>query len=155
MLSAWHDPATIIHRTLFCLFLVMASLEVVIVMYGAFAARGRSGPSEPSRIWQQMYMIVTVALGWSAAITGTFWIYPRQLIAFGLRSASLQSRGIGSRELFAWMAAMAITMLAYVLMRYKGQIEEHRRIRGMAAVFAFAVLSATGIANGLGRLIAR
>jgi hypothetical protein len=153
MQTAWHHPGTIIQSTMFCLFFVMASIMVITVLFGAFVSRSRSGPSEPRRRWEKIYLIATVLLGWCTAVTGTFWVYPRQLIELGSESVGLQSRTMESKELIAWIAAMVITMLVYVLIRYKGQVEEHRRIRRIAAVFALIALSATGIANGIGGLI--
>jgi hypothetical protein len=43
-----------------------------------------------------------------------------------------------------------MTMAAFVLTRYRDQVQEHRRLRGTVAVFALAALVATGVANSIG-----
>jgi uncharacterized membrane protein len=53
------------------------------------------------------------------------------------------------------MATIVMTMVAYILIRYKDRAEEHRRLRVMAAVFALAALLATGFANGMGVLLGK
>jgi hypothetical protein len=152
MQIAWHDPATITHRTMSALFLAMGSVAVITVLYKTLAPRAKSGPNRSLRRWEKTYLIATVLLGWCAAVTGTFWEYPRHLTA---ESIALPSRGGEAKELVSWMAAIIITMFAYVLIRYKDQAEDRGHIKGIVAVFALVALSATTIANGIGGLIHR
>lgn len=87
-----------------------------------------------------------VLLGWGTVFSGTFWAYPAQLLASG---SSLHSRSMESRELVAWIATVAMTIFAYVLLKYRDQAVEHRRLKGIVAAFALLALLVTGIANGM------
>jgi hypothetical protein len=149
------DPITTIHSAMFGVFLVMASIVVVAVLYRLLVARNRPELSAAGRRREKVYLIVMVLLGWGSALSGTFWVYPRQLLASGSQTVALYPRGLESRILVAWMAAIVMTMVGYVLTRYKDEIGEHRRVRGTAAVFALVALVATGVANGIGALIGK
>ena len=147
-----HDPGTMIHSTMFGVFLVMASIVVVVVLYRLLVARNGPELNAAGRRWEKVYLIVMVLLGWGSALSGTFWVYPQQLLASGSQTVV---RGLESQILVSWMAAVVMTMVGYVLMRYKDEIGEHRRVRGAAAVFALVALVATGAANGVGALIGK
>jgi hypothetical protein len=82
-------------------------------------------------------------------------VFPQRLLASGPQAAGLVSRSMESKELITWMATIVMTMVAYILMRYKDRAEEHRRLRAMAAVFGLVALLATGFANGIGVLLGR
>ena len=45
------------------------------------------------------------------------------------------------------MAAIVMTMVAYVLVRYKDEIGEQWQVGGTVAVFALVALTAAGVAN--------
>jgi hypothetical protein len=149
------DPGTIIHGTMFGLFLVMGWIVVVAVLYHSFVARSSPEVSEERRRWEKTCLIVMVLLGWGAAILGTFWVFPQRLLASGPQAVGLVSRSMESKELVIWMATIVMTTVAYILIKYKGRTEEHRRLRGMAAVFGLVALLATGFANGIGDLLGR
>jgi hypothetical protein len=149
------DPGTIIHGTMFGLFLVMGWIVVVAVLYQSFVARSSPEVSEERRRWEKACLILMVLLGWGAALLGTFWVFPQRLLASGPQAVGLVSRSMESKELITWMATIVMTMVAYILMRYKDRAEEHRRLRAMAAVFALVALLATGFANGIGVLLGR
>jgi uncharacterized membrane protein len=155
MQISWHDPATIIHGTIYVLFFVMASILVVSVLYRSFVVRLGPELSHARRRWEEIFLIAMVLLGWGAALLGTFWTYPQQLLASGPQAVGLNSRSMESKELVTWMATIVMTMVAYILIRYKDRAEEHRRLRVMAAVFALAALLATGFANGMGVLLGK
>ena len=93
-----------------------------------------------------------VLLGWGTAFSGTFWAYPELLLASG---SSLHSRSMESRELVARIATVAMTMFAYVLLKYRVQAQEHRRLRGIVAAFALLALLVTGVANSMAVFLRR
>jgi hypothetical protein len=149
------DQGTVIHGTMLGLFLLIGSIVIVAVLYLSFVARSSPEMSNERRRWEKACLIVMVVLGWGTALLGTFWVFPQRLLASGPQAVGVVSRSMESKELVTWMATIVMTTVAYILIKYKGRVEEHRRLRGMAALFGLVALLATGFANGIGDLLGR
>jgi uncharacterized membrane protein len=57
------------------------------------------------------------------------------------------------KEHAGWLAPIAITMVAYVTMKYGRAIIQHRNMRIAVLGFAVAAFAATGIAGGFGAFL--
>lgn len=53
----------------------------------------------------------------------------------------------------AWVAPIAMTMTAYVLMKYRGSLREHPQIRRAVLVFTLTALGAAGVAGFFGAML--
>lgn len=61
--------------------------------------------------------------------------------------------GMEWKEHVAWFAPIAMTMVAYVLVKYRGSLKRHGEMRRAVVAFAVAALLAGGIAGCFGALI--
>ncbi len=61
--------------------------------------------------------------------------------------------GMEWKEHVAWFAPIAMTMVAYVVIKYGSQLARHRQVRNAAAAFCAAALLAAGIAGYFGAMI--
>jgi len=109
-------------------------------------------------------------LGWAAVLSGAYVVYPwyraalpagvvdltaypRLLLLSKPSTAGWHSLGMEWKEHVAWMAPIAMTAVAYVMVKYRGIVEEHRALRRQVLVFAAVALVAAGVAGGFGALI--
>lgn len=155
MQMAWHDLLTAIYDLMFAAFLAIGAVEVVIVLYRSIPLRHRreSGRGRPSL--QRAFLIAMVLLGWGAVLLGTFWVHPEQSLARGSYAWGSQFQVVEWKERLSLIAAMVMTMVAYVLIRYREVDAEQQRLRTAASAFGLVVLIATGTASALGALVYR
>jgi uncharacterized membrane protein len=57
------------------------------------------------------------------------------------------------KEHVSWLAPIAMTMVAYVAMKYRWAITRPRRMRTAVLVFAIAAFVATGVAGAFGAFL--
>jgi hypothetical protein len=116
------------------------------------------------------YLSAMVVLAWATVITGAYIIYPwyramppagvtdlsaypQQFLQHNPKMAEWHNLGMEWKENVAWLAPIAMTMVAYVTMTYRSAVSRYRDLR--IAVLAFAVIAfvATGIAGGFGAFL--
>jgi uncharacterized membrane protein len=61
--------------------------------------------------------------------------------------------GMEWKEHIAWMAPIVMTMVAYVLLKYRSNIKGSRQVRTTVLAFALIAFLAAGIAGAFGSLI--
>ena len=76
-----------------------------------------------------------------------FWVYHQQSRA---ETSGSHLQIVEWNERLSLMAAMVMTMVAYVLIRYEDADAEQRRLRTVASVCGLVVLLPTGTASALG-----
>jgi hypothetical protein len=101
-------------------------------------------------MWQRGFLVLTVLLGWGAVLLGLYWVFPQQLLAFGSYARGSQPQMLEWKERLSVIAAIVMTMVAHVLIRYKDTEGEQRRFRAAASTLGLFVLLATGIASVIG-----
>jgi hypothetical protein len=118
----------------------------------------------------KIYLVVMVVLAWSAVLTGTYVLYPwyraapapgatdltlfpQYLLLSSPKTSGWHNLGMEWKEHVAWLSPIAITLVAYVVLRYGHELRLHRQLR--RAVLSFAVISfvAAGIAGFFGAMI--
>ncbi len=165
-----HDFWTVLHGMGFgALFMLAFS--------GAFAELYRmSAPGAPSQVSTReqtllgVYLAAMVILAWLTVLTGTYQIYPwyravppagvtelaeypRRLLLSSGKTSEWHNIGMEWKEHAAWLAPIAITMVAYVTMKYRRAIIQHRNMRIGVLGFAVAAFVATGIAGAFGAFL--
>jgi hypothetical protein len=170
MQTNWRELATMIHGMLFGGLFLMACFGVVVLLHRSLATRGAVELTEAGRRHERIYLVVTVALGWAAVLSGAYLIYPwyraalpagvtdlsgfpQRLLLANPQTAGWHRLGMEWKEHVAWFAPMLMTAAAFVLLRYEGAGEEHRRARNTVVWFAGTALLAACIAAGFGALI--
>ena len=167
---SWRGLVTVGHGMLFGGFFLLAIFGAVTVMWRSALEGEAAVLTRRGYILEQLYLWKTAALGWAAVLTGTYvvypWyravppagttdlsLYPKQVLLASAATAGWHNFGMEWKEHVAWLAPMAVTMVAYVWTRYRGEVREHRQIRWAVLGFGMVALLAAGIAGGFGAMI--
>ena len=117
----------------------------------------------------RFYLIVMVLLAWATVLSGAYLVYPwyRASASLELRiilisltapyasptTSGWHNLGMEWKEHVAWFAPIAITMIAYIFMKYSSSVPLDRNVRNVVFVFGIAAFFAAGIAGLFGALI--
>jgi hypothetical protein len=161
---------TLIHGMLFGAFFLMAIYGLVVQLrHSAFV-------EQPSKLTPQgyarerLYLILVAVMGWAAVLTGAYIIYPwyravppagvtdlalfpRFLLKSSATTAGWHDLGMEWKEHIAWIAPIAMTMVAYVITKYRQSMREHPQIRTAVLAFALVALGAAGVAGFFGAML--
>ncbi len=165
----FRDLMTMVHGMAFGVFFMMAVFALVVMLWRSMHEHHAPGLTERGHRWEFAYLTVTVTLGWAAVLSGAYivypWyraampmgadlsLYPKALLLSKTQTAGWHTLGMEWKEHIAWIAPMAMTAVAYVLVRYRGAVEAHRALRRRVLVFAAVALLSTGVAGMFGALI--
>ncbi|MGA1982337.1 MAG: hypothetical protein ABSG84_07680 [Acidobacteriaceae bacterium] len=160
----FREIVTAIHGMLFGGFFLMTLFGAIVLLLSTHSDRPAPAPR-----WQPIYLIAMVVLGWAAVLTGAYiiypWyraaapagaelaLYPKVLLTAHPSTAGWHSFGMEWKEHVAWIAPMAATMVAFVLLRQRVAWNAHRRVRSTVLGFAAAAFLAAAIAGGWGAMI--
>jgi len=170
MQMSYREILTLIHGMGFGGLLLLAFSGALIQLYRIFTPDG----SSPLSIWEQkllrIYLIAMAVLAWGTVLSGAYVVYPwyrahppagiTDLAGYPQRSllaspttAGWHNLGMEWKEHVAWFAPIALTMVAYVFIKYGSGLSKHRQVRKAAFAFAVAAFIATAIAATFGALI--
>jgi hypothetical protein len=161
---------SLMHGLLFGGFFLMAVFGVVVELWRSAYAKEASELTPRGYRLESIYLVVTVALGWAAVLSGAYLVYPwyraalpagvvdlagypQRLLLSKATTAGWHTLGMEWKEHVAWFAPMAITMVAYVLVKYRGTIGQHPEVKRAVLAFAMVALLAAGIAGFWGATI--
>ena len=159
-----------VHGMLFGGFFLMAVFAVIVELWRA-AYEKEAGELTPRGYrMERAYLVVMAGLGWAAVLSGAYLVYPwyraalpagvvdlaeypRQLLMSKVTTAGWHTLGMEWKEHIAWMAPIAITMVAYVMTKYRRIIRQDPEVKRAVIAFAMVALLATGIAGFWGGMI--
>ncbi len=161
---------TLIHGMLFGAFFLMAVYGLLVELLRSAFSEPPSPLSAKAQTLARVYLFCAAALGWAAVLTGAYLIYPwyravppagvTDLAAFPrylLKSSPTTSQwhdlGMEWKEHIAWIAPIAMTMVAWVLTKYRAVMRQHAHLRTSVLVFALAAFTAAGIAGFFGAML--
>jgi hypothetical protein len=167
---SFRDMITVLHGMGFGALFMLAFSGAIGVIYATAVA----GPQRPLWRWHDMmfrfYLISMAVLAWLATLSGAYVVYPwyRAVPPVGATDLSaypqrlLQSSplttgwhdlGMEWKEHIAWLTPIAMTMVAYVFIKYGPRLTLHRHMRN--AVFGFTVIAffATAVAGAFGAFL--
>lgn len=161
---------TMIHGMLFGAFYLMAVYGLVVQLRHSGFVEQPAKLSAKGYTRERLYLISVVALGWAAVLTGAYviypWyravppkglldlaLYPRYLLKSSPTTAGWHDLGMEWKEHVAWIAPIAMTMVAYVLTKYRLTMKEHPQIRTAVLVFAVVAFGAAGVAGFFGAML--
>lgn len=149
----------------------------MLAFSGAVAELYRlSAPGVPAQLGAQernllnFHLVAMVILAWLAVLTGAYIVYPwyravppagvtdlagypRSLLLSSGRTSEWHRIGMEWKEHVAWVAPIAITMVAYVTMKYQRAVVRLQQMRVAVLTFTAAAFIATGIAGAFGALL--
>jgi len=161
---------TLIHGMLFGAFFLMAVYGLVVELYRSAYVEHPSDLTPQGYSRERLYLICMVGLGWAAVLTGAYltypWyravpptgvtdlaLYPRYLLKSSATTAGWHDLGMEWKEHVAWIAPIVMTMVAYVLTKYRLSIREHPQVRSAVLIFALVAFGVVGIAGFFGAML--
>jgi hypothetical protein len=143
-----------------------ALLGIAAALFHLYACGGRRSVSvSASGTALSRLTSLTAVMMWATVLVGTYVVfpayramppegladlaaYPRAMILADPENAWLHSFGMEIKEHVPWIAAMLVTAVAFVSLRYRGRLLSDARLRGAALTLlgiALALTSATGL----------
>ena len=161
---------TLIHGMLFGAFFLMAIYGLVVELFRSAYVEQPSPLTAKGYSRERLYLICMVGLGWAAVLTGAYviypWyravppagvtdlaLYPQFLLKSNATTAGWHNLGMEWKEHIAWTAPIAMTMVAYILTKYRLSMREHPKVRTAVLVFALVALGAAGVAGLFGAML--
>jgi hypothetical protein len=167
---SYRDLMTILHGMGFgALFMLAFSGAIGVIYATAVIGPQRSRPRWETAMFR-FYLVSMALLAWLTTLSGAYVVYPwyrtapppdatdlsaypRALLLSSPRTAGWHDLGMEWKEHIAWFTPIAMTMVAYVFIKYGPQLTLHRSMR--TAVLAFTALAffATAVAGGFGAML--
>ena len=161
---------TIIHGMGFGALFLLAASGALIELWFALAPAAIPAPSPIRERFLKLYLVVMAALAWLAVLTGTYIVYPwyratppagaADLSAFPQKflmhsptTIGWHSLGMEWKEHVAWFAPIAITMVAFVFIKYGRDLRNHKQLRAAVLGFALASVVSAAAAGFFGAMI--
>lgn len=159
-----------LHGLLFGGFFLAAIFGIGFELCRSSYAKQMPELSERGYRMERIYLVVLVVVGWAAVLSGAYIVYPwyravppagaanlaaypQRLLMSSAETIEWHRLGMEWKEHVAWFAPIAMTMVAYVLAKYRSGIVRHPGVRRAAVAFTAAALLAAAIAGGFGALI--
>jgi hypothetical protein len=167
---SWRDLLTVMHGMGFGALFMLAFSGAIGELYGAWSAGPQVTPDTRGQTMLRVYLVGMVALAWLTVFSGAYIVYPwyramppagtvdltgfpRSLLLSSPHTSAWHSVGMEWKEHIAWIAPIAMTMIAYVYWKYGRGINKHRDMRRAVLVFTAAAFIATGVAGGFGAFL--
>ena len=164
------ELATAGHGMLFGGFFLMAVFGVVVELARSAHEKEASQLTARGRSLERAYLVATAALGWAAVLLGAYvvypWyrvvpppgttdlaLYPQRLLQSSATTSGWHSLGMEWKEHVAWFAPIAMTMVAWLLPRYRGNLKYYPGVKRAVLVFTITALLAGGVAGVFGAML--
>ncbi|HKO19812.1 MAG TPA: hypothetical protein VJU82_13085 [Acidobacteriaceae bacterium] len=163
----FREVMTWMHGMFFGGFFLMSIFGLLVLLVRRPAPGSDREPYASVR--QSAYLLATVFLGWAAVLSGAYvvypWyravppsgaklaLYPQRLLIASPSTAGWHYLGMEWKEHVAWFAPMAITMVAFVMLRHRAAWSSNTQIRRAILGYAAAALFAGLLAGGWGAMI--
>src|SRR6266581_4620752 len=165
-----HDLWTVLHGMGFGALFMLAFSGALAALYRRSAPGVPTQPSQREKTLLNAYLVAMIILAWLTVFSGAYIVYPwyravppagapdlaeypRRLLLSSGRTSQWHNVGMEWKEHAAWLAPIAITMVAYVTMKYGRAIVQHRNLRIGVLGFAVAAFVATAIAGAFGAFL--
>jgi len=164
------DLWTVLHGMGFGALFMLAFTGALVGLFRVSAPGSPPIPNPRDQMMLRLYLIGMVVLAWAAVFSGAYVVYPwyravppigtidlvnypRYLLLSSTTTAEWHRLGMEWKEHVAWIAPIAMTMVAYVFGKYGPSLAKHRSLRNAALIFAVAAFLATGVAGGFGAFL--
>ncbi|HEX8963902.1 MAG TPA: hypothetical protein VF801_12945 [Rhodocyclaceae bacterium] len=167
---SWRDLLTVMHGMGFGALFMLAFSGAIAELYRMSAPGAPAAPSARDRALLRIYLAAMVVLAWLAVLSGAYVVYPwyraippagtadlslfpQKLLLSSPTTSGWHSLGMEWKEHVAWIAPIAMTMVAYVHARYGAALGRHAGLRKLVLAFAVAAFFATGVAGAFGAFL--
>lgn len=167
---SFRDLVTVLHGMGFGALFLLAFTGAFIELYRMTAPGKSDVPSAREQRMLNIYLTSMAVLAWGAVISGTYWVYPwyratppegvvdlaeyaKALLVSSPKTSAWHSFGMEWKEHVAWLAPIAMTMVAYVFAKYGPSLVKQQQIRTAVLAFVAIAFVATGVAGGFGAMI--
>jgi len=164
------DLMTVLHGMGFGALFMLAFSGALAELYRMSVTTGPTQPSQRGQDLLGIYLLGMVVLAWLTVLSGAYIVYPwyravppagvtdlaeypRRLLLASGKTSEWHNVGMEWKENVAWIAPIAMTMVAYVVLKYRRVIAERQQMRAAVLWFAVAAFIATGIAGAFGAFL--
>lgn len=164
------DLVTVLHGMGFGALFMLAFSGALAELFRMSVATGPAQATSRGQTLLAVYLIGMAVLAWATVFSGAYIVYPwyravppagvtdlseypRRLLLSSGRTSEWHNVGMEWKEHVAWLAPIAMTMVAYVTLKYRRAITRPRRIRTAVIGFAVAAFIATGVAGAFGAFL--
>ena len=162
--------ASELHGMLIGGFFLMAVFAVIVELFRSKYATQPFELTARGQSLRRFFLIATAVLGWLAVLLGAYIVYPwyraippagvanlagypQRLLLANPGTSGWHRDGMEWKEHVGWFAPIAITMLAYVMVKQQQVMKKYPQIRTALLVFAMVALVSGGIAGFFGAII--
>jgi hypothetical protein len=167
---SFRDLITVLHGMGFgALFMLAFSGAIGVIYATAVGGDHWSPPPRAERLFR-FYLISMAAFAWLAVLSGSYLVYPwyravpppgtanlsaypQRLLLSSPLTAGWHNLGMEWKEHIAWFTPIAMTMVAYVFIKYGPQLARHKQLRNAVLGFTAAAFLATGVAGLFGAFV--
>jgi hypothetical protein len=167
---SYREILTLLHGMGFGGLLLLGFSGALLQLYRMFCPER----SSTLTVWEQklmrIYLVAMALLAWGTVLSGAYIVYPwyrahppagvtdlsgypQISLLSSPTTAGWHNLGMEWKEHVAWFAPIALTMVAYVFIKYGSSLARHRQVRNAAFALALAAFIATAIAATFGALI--
>jgi hypothetical protein len=167
---SFRDLMTVLHGMGFGALFMLAFSGAIAEIYRMSAPGAPVQPSAREQNLLKLYLAAMVILAWAAVVSGTYVVYPwyravppagttdlldypKFLLTSSPHTSGWHSLGMEWKEHVAWLAPIAITMVAYVFAKYGPAITKHGQMRTAVLAFVVVAFVATGVAGAFGAFL--
>lgn len=165
-----HDLMTVLHGMGFGALFMLAFSGALAELYRVSGPGAATFVSTREQTLLSFYLAAMVILAWFTVFSGAYIVYPwyravppagvadladypRRLLLSSGKTSEWHNVGMEWKEHVSWLAPIAISMVAYVTMKYGRSITRHRNMRIAVLGFALAAFVATGVAGAFGAFL--
>ena len=165
-----HDLMTVLHGMGFGALFMLAFSGALAELYRVSGPGAATLVSTREQSLLTFYLAAMVILAWFTVFSGAYIVYPwyravppasvvdladypRRLLLSSGKTSEWHNVGMEWKEHVSWLAPIAISMVAYVTMKYGRSITQHRNMRIAVLGFALAAFVATGVAGAFGAFL--
>lgn len=165
----FRDLMTVLHGMGFGVLFMLAFSGALGVIYATAAGARWPSPSSALGLFR-FYLVSMAALAWLTVLSGSYIIYPwyraappagasdlsaypQRLLLSSPLTAGWHELGMEWKEHIAWFTPIAMTMVAYVFIKYGPQLALQRQMRNAVLGFTAAAFLATAVAGVFGAFL--
>jgi len=164
------DFLTVLHGMGFGALFMLAFSGALLELYRLSAPGPQPSINSRDQTLFGVFLVGMAILAWLTVFSGAYMIYPwyravppadltdlsdypRRLLLSSGKTSGWHNVGMEWKEHVAWLAPIAMTMVAYVTLKYGRSIVQHRNMRVAVLGFTVAAFVATGIAGAFGAFL--